>query len=102
MTLHSYQLYVNDLLVEINSPWVKIVICCPLFHPASSPESFPERLSVSPSLAQIQGALNQNAGPKGYLQNHKDFNTLSQIHVFSSSANGLKCHLKEKALSWQW
>lgn len=84
--------------MEIISPWDRTVICCPLFHLASSPESFPERLSVSPFLVQM---LNQNAGSKGYLQDHRDFNPMGKIHVFSSPADGLKCHLHEKALSWQ-
>lgn len=95
MTLHSYQLCVKsdvrDLVVEIDSRWDKIVICCPLFHPASSPELKvfqKDSLSVPPSLVQMQGALNQNAGPKRYLQNHRVFNPMREIHAFSSSADG--------------
>lgn len=113
ITLHSYQLCVNggirDLLVEINSPWDKIVICCPLFHPARSSESFPEKLSVPPwepwmkmMVPECREPWMKMLVPEDILQNHRDFNPMRQIHVFSSSADGLKCHLQEKALSWHW
>lgn len=36
--------------------------------------------------------------PRDILQNHRDFNPMRQIHVCSSSADGLKCHLQKKKL----
>jgi len=76
MTLQSHQLHVSGgvrgLPVEISSPWEKTVVCHPLFYPESLLKVFQkESLSVFPSLVQKQGAQNQNAGPKGCLQNHR-------------------------------
>lgn len=76
MILHSHQLCVSDgvrgLPVEMNSPREKIFIIPPSVLSSKFSWKFSRKtLSVFPSLVQKQGVPNQNAGPKGCLQNHR-------------------------------
>lgn len=84
-------------------PMRKLLFCHPLFYPASSPESFPERLSMSfPPWFKSRESQIKMLVPRGACRITGFVKSTREIHVFSSSAEGQMCHLRGKAPSWQW